>query len=79
MNLHIIYTGADVLVSKKSYSNWREVQDEYADYKASLGPWDVEAVIAYLTSEYPTLTSARKQIEGLRDSGEGCIYLQFND
>lgn len=44
-DLNIIFTEAELLVSKKSYSSWREIQDEYDDYKASLGPWDAKRLI----------------------------------
>jgi hypothetical protein len=36
--LHIIFTGEQVLVSKKAYASWQEIQVEFDAYKASLGP-----------------------------------------
>jgi len=35
--LHIVLTDERVLLSK-AYASWREVQAEFDDYKASLGP-----------------------------------------
>ena len=63
MHLTLIYTESSFLISKKQYLSWREVQDEYTDYKTSLGPWSVEEVIGFLTEEYSTLNpSAHKQV-----------------
>ena len=63
MHLTLIYTESNLLLSKKQYSSWREIQDEYSDYKTSLGPWSVGEVIEFLTEEYSNLNpSAREQI-----------------
>jgi hypothetical protein len=51
--LHIIYLESRMLLSKKSYSGWRQIQGEFTDYKASLGPWPVAEVLDFLRSEYP--------------------------
>ena len=65
-DLNIIFTEAELLVSKKSYSSWREIQDEYDDYKASLGPWDAKTVSSWLNEEYDNLApSAEAQVEAL--------------
>jgi hypothetical protein len=42
-----------VLLTKKPYSTWREIQDEFADYMTSLGPWPVADVLQFLHDEYP--------------------------
>lgn len=63
MQLTLIYTDSHFLLSKKTYSSWRDVQDEYPDYKTSLGPWSVEEVVEYLSEEYPSLhPSANEQV-----------------
>ena len=54
LKLYIIYLrDGRMLVSKKVYSSWREIQDEYEAYMTSLGPWTVEAVLDYLRTDYP--------------------------
>jgi hypothetical protein len=64
--LHIIFTEEEVLISTKPYASWREIQDEYADYKASLGPWDAATVTSWLDEEYSDLVpKAEKQVEAL--------------
>lgn len=56
MDIHIIYTKSRMLISKKSDLSWREIQDEYVDYIASLGPWSAKDVADYLVEEYPNLS-----------------------
>lgn len=58
MILHIIYTEAEVILSKKSYGSWREIQNEYSDFKASLGPWSSDEVAEYLSDEYSNIEPA---------------------
>ena len=56
IKLHIIYleddTSARIVLSKWHYDNWRQIQDDYVAYKASLGPWTPEEVIDFFQSEY---------------------------
>ena len=52
--LHIVYLrSGPMLLTKKSYRSWREIQDEYEDYMASLGPWQAADVLQFLKDEYP--------------------------
>lgn len=41
-----------VLLSKKLYSDWRQIQDEYKDYKSSLEPLNEEELIDYFANDY---------------------------
>jgi hypothetical protein len=50
--LHIVYLESRMLLSKKRYSDWRQIQDEFADYKTPLGPWTVAEVLDFLGAEY---------------------------
>ena len=62
-SLHIIYTKAEMLLSRRTYGSWREIQGEYTAYKASLGPWPADEVVEYLADEYPNLSpSAPDQV-----------------
>ena len=54
IHLHIIYLESRMLLSKKQYSDWRDIQDEFPDYKTSLGPWPVAEVLDFLRTEYPS-------------------------
>ena len=63
MQIHIIYTETDMLLSKRAYTSWREIQDEYENYMASLGPWPDDEVVEYLANEYRDLSpSAQEQV-----------------
>lgn len=69
MDLHIIYTHDAMILSKESFGSWREIQDQYDGYMASLGPWDAETVIDYLAFDYTDLQpSAREQVSALMTS-----------
>lgn len=64
--LHIIFTKEEVLISRKPYASWREIQEEHDDYMASLGPWKAAAVASWLAEEYSDLIpSAKEQVEAL--------------
>ena len=78
MELHIIYTETEMLLSKESFPTWREIQDRYAEYKASLGPWEHDAVIDYLTFDYPGLEpSAATQVGALLAAKSQTCVLTF--
>ncbi len=77
--LHIIFTRKEgVLISRKPYASWREIQDEYDDYMASLGPWDVTTVVSWLDEEYSTLLPpAQEQVDTLLSSEQIVQSLSF--
>jgi len=78
MELHIIYTETEMLLSKERFDSWREIQNQYADFKTSLGPWDHEAVVEYLASEYSGLApSAASQVEALLGTKVPALVLTF--
>jgi hypothetical protein len=69
MRLHIIYTESEIVLSKKDYASRQEVQRDFPDYKAFLGPWLDAAVIDYLDAEYfDIFPSAHAQVSATRDS-----------
>ena len=52
-NLNFIVTDAGIILSKKLYDDWYEVQDDWYDiYKASLGPWSPQDMLDYLVDDY---------------------------
>ncbi|MBR8211164.1 hypothetical protein KDW61_21105 [Burkholderia cenocepacia] len=79
LDLHVIYTRSDrILVSRRRYESWRQIQDEIADYMASLGPWPPDEMIEYLDGEHPGLDpSAAEQVGTLVSSTEPIIELKF--
>lgn len=49
----IIYLEDVMLLSKKPYKSWREVQDEYDDqYKANLGPMTKQEIIHFFEEDF---------------------------
>jgi hypothetical protein len=57
-----------MLLTKKLYASWRDIQDEYEDYMTSLGPWDADSVLDFLRFENPddphfTETRVRRFLE----------------
>jgi hypothetical protein len=77
MDLHIIYTDTDIIISKKFYNSWREIQDEYANYKTSLGAWTSDRAIDFLQSEYPDLDSISIQVREFMKSADSVTTLQY--
>ncbi len=76
--LHIIYTQDAVLLSKRAWSSWREIQDAFPGYKASLGPWAPEEAARFLQSEYSDLRpSADRQVRSLEANAEEAVIVTF--
>jgi hypothetical protein len=76
---NIIFTrDSKVLLSSVKYQDWREIQDLYDNYMASLDFDTIEEVVEYLVIEYK-LTS-KKSVELVRPIGglsEKTIELDF--
>lgn len=80
MQITIIYLKDEMLISKINYESWREIQDEYDDYKTSLGPWSTDEVVEYLNDEYINLNpQAEVQVGNLSSGPQKTIMLTFND
>ncbi|MGN6260564.1 MAG: hypothetical protein ACTHNO_07520 [Ralstonia sp.] len=79
VNLYIVYLRGDgILLSRQRYESWQQIQDEVADYMASLGPWSPEETIEYLEDEHPGLDpSAATQVRTLLASAESIVRLRF--
>ena len=71
--LHIIYLTTQMLLSKKRYSDWRQIQDEFADYTTSLGPCTATEVLEYLHAEYPSSPITREHLKNFLDSDDETI------
>jgi len=79
MQLHIIYTETDIFLTKHPYASWRNIQDMYPDYKASLGPWEQGEVIGFLADEYSNISpSAEEQVLGLLSSSKDTKSVTFS-
>ncbi len=77
--LHIIYTEDAVLLSKRAWSSWRELQDSFPGYKASLGPWIAEETARFLEGEYSNLRpTADMQVQSLEANAEETVAVTFD-
>jgi hypothetical protein len=78
MKLHIIFTETDILLSKRNYPSWKDIQAEFDDFKASLGPWDAADVADFLADEYSGLSpSAQIQVEAFLSSPADLAAINF--
>lgn len=51
--VYIIYLENEMLLSKKTYNNWREIQDEYYEkYKTNLSPMTCEEIISFFEDDF---------------------------
>lgn len=48
----IIYLNDKIMISKKAYPDWHEIQKEFPDYISSLMPMTESELIQYLNEEY---------------------------
>jgi hypothetical protein len=52
---HLVFLRSDRLpIVKRPEADWRQLQDEYADYMASLGPWTAEEIAGHFALDYGT-------------------------
>lgn len=50
---HLVFLRPDgLLLVRRPEADWRELQDEYPDYVASLGPWTGDEIVEYFTLDY---------------------------
>ena len=61
-----------MLLSKKRYDDWREIQDEYENYMTSLGPFAVDELTGFLSEQYGSDDAewgfSREEIRGFMQS-----------
>lgn len=77
--IYIIFTKEEVLISSKTYASWEEIQSEFDDYRASLGPWNSAEVASWLDSEYSHLVpSAEEQLQALLTSQQPIRTVSFS-
>lgn len=74
----IIYLDDCMILSKKNYSDWREVQEEYYDkYKTNLSPMTYEEVIQFFKEDFKEEENwpfSRNDIEEFFNSDDLVIY-----
>jgi 2'-5' RNA ligase len=75
-SLHLVYLrGGKMLLTKKTYRDWREIQDEHSDYMASKGPWSEAELIDFLDIEYPDLAPVADRVRSFILSAAEALVL----
>ena len=54
--LMLVFTRHAMILSKRRYRSWQEVQDDFEDYISSLGPYSFDELFDYLTNDYTSST-----------------------
>ena len=50
---HLVFLRPDgLLLVKRPEADWRQLQDEYAEYMASLGPWTADEIAEHFALDY---------------------------
>lgn len=50
---HVIYLRANgVALSREPVGSWRDLQERYDDYMASLGPWTLEEILDHFATQF---------------------------
>lgn len=69
-----------VLLSKKRYNDWQEIQDEYYDkFKTSIGPWTYEDLITYFEDDFGDENKWPLNKENIIDFFEGTEEILYSD
>lgn len=72
----IFLRSAKILLSRKQYSDWREIQDDYDDYIASLEFETLIEIEEHLKIDYKISTEkAKREINRLNDSTQDTIEI----
>lgn len=67
-----------MLLSRKKYSDWKEIQDEYEDYMTSLDFESITDVEKYIKMDYKlTSDKAKNEVRKLNDSAKDTIEIEI--
>ncbi len=74
---NLIFLRSDkMLLSRKQYSDWREIQDKYDDYMASVDFETLIDVQNYIKMDYKlTADKAQKEINKLNESSNDIVEI----
>lgn len=48
----MVFTRGGVVLDKRPYEDWRQVQDQFNDYVTSLGPYTLDGLFEYFALDY---------------------------
>ena len=78
--LHYIICDSTVILTKKKYSSWREIQAEYNTYVTSLGPFLLNELLEYFADEYKDETEwpfSKNEIHIFWNDTSECLKKHF--
>lgn len=71
----IVHTKDGLCLTTKQFSSWRDVQEDFEGYMASLGPFDVDELLGYLDAEYSDRSPfGRSDVLGLVGRSDGYMW-----
>ena len=78
--LTLVFLEDAMVLTKRTFADWRAVQDRYPSYRTSLSPEPPSDLASYLSEEYPEMTEAtgrswREVIAGFLASGAEDLVL----
>jgi hypothetical protein len=75
---NLIFLRSDkTLLSRKHYSDWREIQDEYKDYLASLDFESLQDIEEYIKVDYKlTSEKAKQEVNKINESSIDTIEIE---
>mmetsp|Transcript_21530 Transcript_21530/g.29982 ORF Transcript_21530/g.29982 Transcript_21530/m.29982 type:complete len:81 (+) Transcript_21530:98-340(+) len=76
---NLIFLRSDkMLLSRKQYSDWREIQDEYDDYMASLDFETLADVQDYIIMDYKlTSEKAKQEVNRIDETSDETIEIEI--
>lgn len=76
---NLIFLRSDkMLLSRKQYSDWREIQDEYDDYMASLDFESLLDVQDYIKLDYKlTLDKAKQEVNRINETSDDTVEIDI--
>lgn len=76
-NLIFLRTG-EIRLSRKQYTDWQEIQDEYKDYMTSIDFESLKDIETYIKIDYKlTSNKAQYEIKRLTDSSDDTVQLEI--
>lgn len=74
----IFLRGGDVLLSNKSYKDWKEIQDEYEDYMTSMEFDSLEELSDFIQFEYRlSAKRAKSELQKLTTSSQTTVKIEL--
>ncbi len=74
---HIVITRSRFLLIRRLGVDWRAVQDEFADYMTSLGPYSLEDALEMMGVEWPEVLQRECEIRAFAAGNE--VDLDLSD